>query len=100
MIFRPTWIARVALHRSERGPAETAESARVRFAMVEEGVTDPLSAIRRQQYRFAEIEHLRWIGAMGGERGAKGRRIVGQRQSGGGADHALGIEGQHEHAAR
>src|SRR5690606_26161266 len=71
VILRTPWIPGVALHRSERRPAEATELARMRFAMVEEGAPDPATAVFGQQHGFAEVEDLRRVGTTGGERRAK-----------------------------
>mgnify|MGYP006167304861 CR=1 FL=1 len=44
MALRPARIIALAVHRTERGPRETAQRPRMRFAMVEERVADALAA--------------------------------------------------------
>ncbi|SCB04118.1 Conserved hypothetical protein [Xanthomonas translucens pv. translucens DSM 18974] len=63
-------------------------------------MADAAAAIRGQQYRFAEIEHVCYREATAGEGRAEGVGGVAQRQPGGGADHALAVARQHEHAIR
>ncbi|EEF93644.1 hypothetical protein CATMIT_01724, partial [Catenibacterium mitsuokai DSM 15897] len=96
---RPARIARLAVDRAERGPAEIAERARMRLAQVEEAVADTAAAVLGQQHRFAAVEYVLDADQMAVEGGADLGRLVGQRQPGGRADDALAVEGQHRHAA-
>ena len=49
MRFGATRIVGIAIHRAEGGRVEAAERTRMRFAMIEERMTDAMAAILRQQ---------------------------------------------------
>ena len=72
----------------------------MRLALVEKTMAEPDPAIRRQQYRLAEIEHLIDRQAALAKRLLEGLAILRQRNAGGSADHFVAVEGEHEDAVR
>ena len=72
----------------------------MRLALVEKTMAEPDPAIRRQQYRLAEIEDLADRHAALAERLLEGLAILRQRNAGRCADHFVAVESQHEDAVR